>query len=83
MATYNYKSVTDFDKDLELQITENVGDRNTSYTYRGFSDINEAQRFATWWQDRWYFGYFGQAIAITEEGTLEAVVLCSRWNSCD
>lgn len=83
MAIYQYKSKSDFDPELELEITENVGDRNTSYTYKGFSDINEAQRFATWWQDRWYFGYFGQAAAITDADTGEAVVLCSRWNSCD
>lgn len=83
MAIYQYKSTTDFDKNLELQITEVTSDRNTTYTYRGFMDINHAQRFATWWQDRWYWGYFGQAVAITEEGTLEAVVLCTRHNSCD
>lgn len=83
MVAYRYKSSTDFDKDLELDILENIDDRNTYYTYRGFSDINEAQRFATWWQDRWYFGYFGHASAITDEDNGEAIVLCSRWNSCD
>lgn len=83
MVAYRYKSSTDFDKDLELDILENVDDRITYYTYRGFSDINQAQRFATWWQDLWYFGYFGQANAITDADTGEAVVLCTRWNSCD
>lgn len=83
MAVYQYKSSTDFDKALELDITETVTDRNTTYTYKGFRDINQAQRFAVWWGDLWYWGYNGQAVAITDADTGEAAVLCSRYNSCD
>lgn len=83
MAVYQYKSSTDFDKALEFEITETISDRNTTYTYKGFKDINQAQRFATWWEDLWYWGYSGQAVATTDADTGEAIVLCSRYNSCD
>jgi hypothetical protein len=82
MATYNYSSTTDFDQELKLTVTEIVQDRITEFRYKGFRDINEAQRFAKWWEDKWYFGYSGRANAITDSDGA-AVVLTSRWNSCD
>ncbi len=82
MATYNYTSTTDFDKELPLTIVETVKDRVTEYRFNGFHNINEAQRFAKWWEEMWYLGYSGHAVAITDTAG-DAVVLASRYNSCD
>lgn len=77
-----YTSTTIFDKTLPLLITETNDGRHTKFYYRGFRNINEAQRFASWWEDMWGFGYSGQAYA-TEEVEAGPVVRASRYNSCD
>lgn len=82
MTTHQYKTVTDFDTDLELEVTAIVQDRVTEFRYKGFRDINQAQRFAKWWEELWYWGYSGHAVAITDTAG-NAVVLTSRYNSCD
>ena len=82
MSEYNYTSSTDFDKALVLNITETNDGRHTKFYYRGFHNINEAQRFATWWEGMWSFGYNGVAYA-AEEVEAGAVVRASRYNSCD
>jgi hypothetical protein len=82
MATYQYTTTTDFDKELKLEITETNDGRKTEFRYKGFRNINEAQRYAKWWEDMWHWGYNGSATAITDT-TGDAVVLASRWNSCD
>jgi hypothetical protein len=82
MVTYNYTSKTDFNQELSLDIVEIVGDRKTETRYYGFRTLQEAQEFAEWWSDRWYFGYMGSAAAFTDaDGRF--IVDASRYNSCD
>lgn len=77
MATYSYKSTTNFDKSLELAITETVMSRDTECVYEGFRTEDEAKSFASWWEEMWHYGYNGRARA---DGL---VVRTTRWNSCD
>lgn len=82
MATYNYTSKTDFNKDLPLNIVEVVGDRKTETRYSGFRTLYEARQFAEWWNEKWYWGYEGYAAAFTDaDGRF--FVDTSRYNSCD
>lgn len=82
MGTRIYKSVTDFDRQLVLDIEETDDGRQTHTVYRGFISIEEALAFAAWWRERWEFGYSGHATAEGED-ILNYVVRTSRWNSCD
>ncbi len=82
MGTKIYRSVTDFDRQLVLDIEETDDGRQTHTIYRGFISIEEAQEFAVWWRDRWEFGYSGHA-TVEGSGIMNYVVRTSRWNSCD
>jgi len=77
MSTHSYKSTTNFDKSLELSITETVQHRTTDCVYEGFRSEEEAASFAKWWVQMWGFGYSGSALAD------KLVVRTHRWNSCD
>ena len=81
MVTRKYVSKTNFIPDRDLTIFETVDDRYTNATYTGFASLQEAQKFATDWQDMWEFGYFGSAYA--EQGPEGIAVQTRRWNSCD
>ena len=80
MATY--KSSTAFNKELVLEIAENNDGRKTNFVYKGFESMDQAKEFAKWWEDCWYFGYMGDAVAtLSAQGNI--MVLASRYNSCD
>lgn len=82
MATHNYTSKTDFNKDLPLNIVEVVGDRKTETRYSGFRTLYEARQFAEWWNEKWHWGYEGYAAAFTDaDGRF--FVDTTRYNSCD
>jgi hypothetical protein len=81
MAVYKYVSATDFDKTLELAITESNEGSKTEFTFSGFRSLSEAKRYAVWWENSWY-GYSPSASAF-QSNTGNFTVLCSRWNSCD
>lgn len=81
MATHVYKSTTDFDRSLELDIVENVGSYTTSYRWSGFRSLEEADQFADWWVDRMGWGYSPSAHANEIDGKF--VVTSTRANSCD
>lgn len=78
----SYKSSTTFDKNLILEINENNDGRKTNFVYKGFDSMDQAKDFAKWWEDCWYYGYMGDAVAtISSQGNI--VVMASRYNSCD
>jgi hypothetical protein len=81
MAVYNYVSATDFDRTLELTITESNEGSKTEFVFKGFRSLEEAKRYAVWWENSWY-GYSPSASAV-QSNTGNFNVLCSRWNSCD
>lgn len=76
-----YESNTDFDPTLKLSITETNNGRKTYFTYTGFTSLDQAKQFASWWGDKWYWGYEGTAYASDAENTI--TVFAERYNSCD
>lgn len=77
-----YKTTTNFDKSLELFVTERNDGRKTYVTYTGFRSMEEAAQFKEWWLDIWEFGYSGWATVKTNsEGVIG--VETERCNSCD
>lgn len=76
-----YKSATNFDRELVLEITEQTRNRNVYYEYRGFANMAQAEEFARWWTDNWRLGYSGSARAYDRDG--QPIVLADRWDSCD
>ena len=81
MVTHVYKSKSTFHPTLELCITETQDDRYTSFLYEGFRNLEEANEFATKWQDTYELGYFGSAYA--EMANKGPIVRARRRNSCD
>ena len=77
-----YRSSTDFDKSLVLDITENNDGRKTYFTYSGFLTAEQAEQFAKWWTDKWYWGYEGIAFTRLQPDNTTAV-FAERYNSCD
>jgi len=76
-----YKSTTDFDTTLELSIMESMNDQYTSSWYEGFVSEEQAKQFATWWEEKWGWGYSPSAKVREEDGKF--IVRTSRYNSCD
>ena len=76
-----YSSKTNFDPDLMLDITEWTENRTVYYEYEGLRSMDEAKRFAKWWEDTMGWGYSPRAFV--EERGGKPVVRGSRWNSCD
>ena len=82
MATYVYKTKSAFSPNtLELTITETDEGGYTTFLFEGFYNLEEANAYATKWQDNWEFGYFGSAYA--EETPKGPIVRARRRNSCD
>lgn len=78
-----YKSVTDFDRTLELDITETSGSfSGVMQSWRGFRSKDEATRFGDWWKERIGWGYCPQAF-IREDENGSWYCNTTRWNSCD
>jgi hypothetical protein len=77
MAIHVYKST----QRPEITITESINDQYTSFIFEGFRALEDANTYATQWQDTWEFGYFGSAFAeMTPQGP---IVRARRRNSCD
>jgi hypothetical protein len=81
MATYSYKSASNFDRELILDITERNGGRNVETDYRGFASVAQAEEFAKWWIEVTGWGYCPRARVDIEDG--QPVVKATRWDSCD
>ena len=83
MATYNYRSTTDFDPELEFDITEMKTDRQTIFFYTGFKDMEQAIEFAEWWEVRTGWGYSPYSTAYVNPMDGLVTVKAERSNSCD
>ena len=77
-----YESNTDFNPALKLSITETDNGRKTYFTYTGFTSLDQAEQFAKWWTDKWYWGYEGIAFTRLQPDNTTAV-FAERYNSCD
>lgn len=83
MATYSYRSATDFDRDLELDIIESRNDRKTVFFYTGFKSMEQAVEFTDWWTVRTGWGYSPYATAYVNPIDEQVTVKAERSSSCD
>ena len=74
MAEYTYNH---FWNGVEITIQETVGRDRTALVVTGFLTEVQAKQYAEEWSNEWYYGYCGHAFSV------EKVVRCSRFNSCD
>lgn len=77
-----WKSVTDFDRNLELSITESTQYRDVTCTYTGFVSLEQATVFKDWWVNRIGNAYFPSARAYTDTDGV-VTVKTTRADSCD
>lgn len=76
-----YKSASNFDRSLMLEITEETRNRSVYYTYRGFHSLGHAMEFCRWWEEVTGWAYSPSSYATEENGVVTAY--CQRWDSCD
>ena len=76
-----YNSTSNFDPNLNLRITEWNENRSVNYIYEGFTSLDQAKSFATWWVDVVGWGYSPRATAMNRND--QFTVECTRWDSCD
>ena len=77
-----YRTATDFDTSLILNVSEHNDGRKTNFIFTGFATKEQAEQFATWWTDNWYWGYEGLAWT-REQPDNTIAVFAERYNSCD
>lgn len=60
----NYRSTTNFNPKLELEITETKEDRYVTFLFESFDSKETATNFSLWWEDVQGWQYMARAEVI-------------------